>query len=113
MTKLDPSGSSLVYSTFLNYAVGSSIAVDPNGNAYVGGVAAADFITTSGAYQPTSHSNGISATTGGTGFVAKVNSTGSALLYATFLGGSGTLTNNSFGATRFQALPWMPQAKRM
>ena len=46
VTKLDPTGSSLVYSTFLSGvngdSVGTAIAVDPSGNAYVTGSTDAD-----------------------------------------------------------------------
>jgi len=54
------------------------IAVDTEGNAYVTGEAGAGFPTTVGAYQPVSAS-GV--------FVTKMNSTGSALVYSTYLAG--------------------------
>jgi len=47
ITKLDPAGSSLVYSTYLNAPIGA-IAVDAQGNAYVTGTAGTDFQTTPG-----------------------------------------------------------------
>ncbi len=88
VTKLDPTGSALVYSTYLGgnggiYGIG--IAVDAAGNAYVTGAASADFPTTPGAFQ--------TAFAGGFGldaFVTKLNPTGSALVYSTYLGGSGS-----------------------
>lgn len=60
----------------------TSIAVDRNGDVYVAGMATSDnFPATSGAYQP--------RVIGGTDiFVVKLNSTGTAILYATLLGGS-------------------------
>lgn len=81
---------SLVYSTFLGstasgYAAGLGIAVDASGNAYVTGVTnSTSFpVTAATAYQP--------AFTGGPdGFMTQLNSTGTALLYSTFLGGSAT-----------------------
>jgi len=87
VTKLDPSGSALDYSTFLggsgNADGGLGIAVDPSGCAYVTGFTlSADFPTTSGAFD-TSHNGGRDA------FVAKLNAAGSALVYSTFLGGTG------------------------
>ena len=56
MTKLNLTGSALVYSTYLGGATGNDlglgIAVDGNGNAYVvGHTQSADFPTTAGAYQ--------------------------------------------------------------
>jgi hypothetical protein len=86
VTKLNPSGSALVYSTFFggsNTDVGRGIAVDSSGNAYVtGSTASADFPVTSGAFQ----------TTPGGIFVTKLNPSGSALVYSTYLGNSNTDT---------------------
>ncbi len=86
VTKLNPTGTALVYSTFLG---GSStdrtfgLAVDAAGNAYVAGPAkSADFPTTVGAFDTTF--NGISDS-----YVAKLNPAGSALVYSTFIGGTG------------------------
>src|SRR5581483_3568380 len=79
---LDPSGSSLLYATFLggsaeDYATG--IAVDPSGSAYITGyTASTDFPHTAGALQP-ANAGGYDA------FVAKLNPSGSALAYATYL----------------------------
>ncbi|MBI4574248.1 MAG: SBBP repeat-containing protein [candidate division NC10 bacterium] len=85
VTKVNPTGTDLVYSTFLG---GSSadqavaITLDDGGNAYVAGFAfSSDFPTTPGAYQPSLR--GISDA-----FVTKVNPTGTDLVYSTFLGGS-------------------------
>lgn len=84
---IDPT---LSYSTYLGGtnggSYGTAIAVDNDGDAYVTGVVyAADFPATSGAYQTSNHS---SASTFDA-FVAKLNPTGTALVYATYLGGSG------------------------
>jgi Beta-propeller repeat len=85
VSKLNSTGSALLYSTYLggsNYDVGSGIALDTSGNAYVTGFTrSSDFPTTAGALQ-TSYGGGYDA------FVSKLNSTGSALLYSTYLGGS-------------------------
>jgi hypothetical protein len=87
VTKLDPSGSALVYSTYLGGSdddAATGIAVDSAGNAYVTGSASStDFPITPGAFQ-TIYGGGASDA-----FVTIINSTGSALLYSTFLGGSG------------------------
>ena len=57
------------------------IAVDAFGNAYVtGDTISADFPTTPGAFQPTRQGKGDA-------FVTTLNTTGSALLYSTYLGG--------------------------
>lgn len=84
VTKLNPTGSALMYSTYLGgsgFDEGRGIAVDSAGNAYVTG-------NTSSSNFPT---KGSSTTYGGKGdaFVAKLNSAGSALVYSTYLGGSG------------------------
>jgi len=86
ITKLDPTGSRPVYSTFLGGSAGDlagGIAVDADGNAYVTGLTnSSNFPTTVGAFQPT---------LGGAtdAFVTRLNTTGSALVYSTYLGGSG------------------------
>jgi hypothetical protein len=86
VTEFDSSGSMLVYSTLLggsNNDLAYAIALDSSGSAYVTGLAqSADFPTTPGAFQ-TSYGGG------GDAFVTKFNSTGSALVYSTYLGGSG------------------------
>jgi hypothetical protein len=87
VTKLNPAGAALVYSTYLG---GSDVdgAHDGHldastGDFYVDGLTSStDFPTTPGAFQP-SLAGGIDA------FAAKVDSTGSALDYATYIGGSG------------------------
>ncbi len=79
VTKLSATGT-LSYSTYLHIALGQSIAVDGSGNAYVTGATSNGF-PTANALQPSSG--------GGTdAFVTKLNPTGTALVYSTFLGGS-------------------------
>jgi hypothetical protein len=86
VTKLNASGSALAYSTFLGgrrFDVGSGIAVR-EGRAYVTGTTeSANYPTTPGAFDRT-FNGGIDA------FVTKLNASGSALAYSTFLGGTGT-----------------------
>jgi hypothetical protein len=79
--KLNATGTALVYSTYLGPAGGSAITVDPAGHAYITGNANGDYPTTPGAFQ-TAYGGG------GDAFVTKLNSTGTALVYSTFLGGS-------------------------
>jgi len=118
VAKLNPSGSSLVYATFLGGAgqvqfnigpavfagdVATALAVDRTGNAYVTGYAhSADFPVTAGAFQTRNKA----ATTSGTAsqipgynaFVTKINPSGSALVFSTYLGGSGvSVPNGSLG----------------
>ena len=89
VTKLDPTGSALVYSTYLGNSAGASaIAVDANGNAYVtGGTYSDNFPTTAGAFQ-TTYAGGYTGYSTGDAFVTKLDPTGSALVYSTYLGGS-------------------------
>jgi hypothetical protein len=86
VTKLNPAGSALVYSTFLGPGNALAIAVDAAGNAYVTGFTSFDdFPTTPGAFQITFRGGGFFDSDA---FVTKLNATGSVLEYSTFLGGS-------------------------
>ncbi len=93
ITKLNSSGSSLNYSTFIGgsgWDLAFSIAVDSNGNAHITGGSedhTTDFPTTTGAYD-TTHNGGTHMMYNDV-FVTKFNSNGSSLLYSTFIGGSG------------------------
>jgi uncharacterized protein (TIGR03437 family) len=90
VTKLNPRGNAIVYSAILgDYAQGSGIAVDAAGNAYVAGsVISGSFPTTSGAFQTRfRQSHG--------GFILKINSAGTALLYSTLLGGEGPVEDST------------------
>lgn len=87
VTKLDPTGSTLVYSTYLGGASienGWGIAVDAGGNAYVSGrvhgPGTNDFPTKPGAFQE-------NAGSAQDGFFVKLDATGG-LVYSTYLGGS-------------------------
>ncbi len=81
VAKLNPTGTALVYSTFLGGWQddgGAGIAVDADGNAYVaGGTGSTDFPVTAGALQKT-----------GNAFLAKLDPTGSKLLYSTYISGA-------------------------
>ncbi len=90
VTKINPAGTSIDYSTFLGGNLdedGHGIAVDGTGNAYVTGqTSSLDFPLL----------NPILTTFGGGGwdaFVTKINSGGTAFMYSTYLGGS----NNDMG----------------
>ena len=82
VTKFNATGTALVYSTYLAPILGTGIAVDSAGNAFIAGQANADYPTTPGAFQTTSAGSSEA-------FVTKMNATGTALIYSTFLGGSG------------------------
>ncbi len=93
ITKLNPTGTSLVYSTFLGGSLGKSqilgIAVDASGAAYVAGETGSPYFpVTSGVLQPepskylTPYSSVFEA------FATKLNPAGSSLVYSTYLGGT-------------------------
>jgi Cep192 domain 4/Beta-propeller repeat/HYDIN/CFA65/VesB-like, Ig-like domain len=101
VTKLNPSGSALIYSTYIggeSSDIGFGVALDPTtGNAYVtGATTSANFPVTPGAYQTTC-GGGCNGAGGSAVFVTELNSTGSALIYSTYIGGSGTDTAIAFG----------------
>lgn len=88
VTRINAAGNSLVYSTFIGGAASetaSGIAVDSRGNAFITGTTAStNFPTTAGAFQ-TAIAPGAFANNDA--FVLKLNPTGSALVYSTYLGG--------------------------
>jgi Beta-propeller repeat len=87
VSKLNRSGSALVYSTYLggnNADHGFGVAVDAAGDAYVTGrTTSNDFPTTPGAFQTSLGGGAFDA------FMTKLTCSGSALVYSTYLGGSG------------------------
>ncbi len=100
VTKINPAGSALVYSTYLGGTAGPwggdqiyTLALDAAGDVYVAGsVTSSDFPVTSGAFQSTNKgaTHCCDYTTYDTNaFLTELNPTGTALLYSTYLGGSG------------------------
>jgi hypothetical protein len=93
VTKMNSTGTALIYSTFLGEGSGAGIAVDASGDAFVtGGTGSSNFPTSPGAFQTVlrGYSNA---------FLSKLDSAGSALIYSTYLGGSGGWPGDSgFGA---------------
>ncbi len=92
ITKFTPNGTALVYSTFLggcSREQGNAITLDASGNAYITGLTESEdnpftpeidgFPVTPGAYQTTGSFDA---------FVTKLNATGTALIYSTYLGGA-------------------------
>jgi len=88
VTKFDAAGTGLVYSTYLGSPSGSGatgIAVDKDGEAYVtGGVFGSDF-PTNNAFQSKNNCSGDCENA----FVTKLAASGAALVFSTYLGGSG------------------------
>jgi hypothetical protein len=85
---LNEAGSTLVYSTYLGgdrYDESNSIAVDLSGNAYVTGVTYSTNFPTASPFQSSCRGGSTSADA----FVARLNAPGSALVYSSYLGGSG------------------------
>ncbi|MFN0107511.1 MAG: SBBP repeat-containing protein [Blastocatellia bacterium] len=85
--KINPSGSALIYATYLGGAsaeVAYSVAVGNDGAAYLTGhTFSNNFPTTTGALQPTARG-------GADAFVARITPAGAALSYSTYLGGTGS-----------------------
>ena len=90
VTKLNPSGSALLYSTFLGGSGGdgggdlcNAIALDSKDDAFVtGGTSSSNFPVTSDVFQTENKGPGM------TGFVTELNPTGTSLVYSSYLGGS-------------------------
>lgn len=88
ITKLDPTGSKLIYSTHLGGKgadLGLAIAVDSAGAAYVTGHTVSDGFRVVKAFQISKGRNDFI----GDAFVAKLNPVGNALVYSSYLGGNG------------------------
>jgi hypothetical protein len=99
ISKLKPDGTNYIFSTFLgsiNVDCGESIAIDNYGNSYICGRTSIggiynynNFPITSGSYDTI-----LTVVFGTAGFVLKLNSYGSALIYSTYL--SGPIKNASY-----------------
>ena len=85
VVKLAPDGKTLLFNATIgsSNAMAASMAVDGSGQLYVVGQANAGYATTANAYQPTSGS-------GTHGFLTILNSSGSGLVYSTYLQGTST-----------------------
>ena len=83
VTKLNPTGTNLVYSTYILDAWAPSIAVDASGHAYVtGSTSSKSFPVSANAFQKTNHA------LYGTAFVIRLGESGGWAEYSTYLGGS-------------------------
>src|SRR6266851_957147 len=86
VAKVNPTGSAVVYSTYLGGSGGEdglAIAVDAAGNAYITGDTNSTDFPTASAFQPAFGGGVLDA------FVTKLNPTGTGLVYSTYLGGGG------------------------
>jgi uncharacterized protein (TIGR03437 family) len=93
IAKINADAGALGYATYLGGTCadeGLGIAVDSTGSAYVvGATTSPDFPATKGAFQETFRGGA------NTGFLAKLNPQGTAIAYATFLGGPGSDSANA------------------
>ena len=121
VAKLNPAGTALDYSTYLGGSGGavnvtptllfkggdqaSGLAIDSSGNVYVtGSTASTNFPVTPGAYQATNNDQPPCAggcIGGYNAFITELNSTGSALVYSTYLGGNGINPGDFVGLLEF------------
>ena len=88
VTRLAGSGQTLLYSTYLGGSgadIGSAIAIDPTGNAYITGNTTSTNYPTSDAFQSSNQGTTNAIVTG-------LNASGSGLLFSSYLGGNGTAT---------------------
>jgi RHS repeat-associated protein len=91
VTKINPAGTALVYSTYLGGTtsvydaedIGTGIALDSDGAAYITGITYATDFPLENAYDGSLASAG-----SGDAFVAKLNATGTQLVYSTYYGGN-------------------------
>jgi hypothetical protein len=87
VTKINAAGSAFIYSTYLGGSAqddGEAIAPDSSGNTYLTGNTFSTNFPTANAIQPV-HGGGVIQDA----FVTKINAAGSALVYSTYLGGTG------------------------
>ena len=99
VSKLNPTGSSLVYSSFLRQALPTTtVTVDAAGNAYLAGFnLGGEFPLTPGAFDD-----------GGNSWLAKLNAAGTALVYAAHLTVPGKIFVDADGNTYFAGTPVRP-----
>ena len=91
VTKLNPAGNALLYSTFLGGTADDriyAIALDANGDAFVTGrTKSPDFPVTAGAFDPTFQNTICGPVLCAHGFVSKLDANGSTMVYSSYLGG--------------------------
>ena len=87
VTRLDPTGASLLYSTYLGGSgleESNGIAIDGSANIYIAGITASTDFPLANPYQSENMADGWD------GFVTKFEDSGRHLAYSTYLGGTGT-----------------------
>lgn len=98
--KLNPTGDKLLYSATIDGVTPGAIAIDTEGNAYVTGSSEGGLAVTPGAYWTTAPmciaTGFIGCIPVTDGFVFKINPTGSALVYATYLNQGGLAGSGEF-----------------
>lgn len=91
VAKFNSTGSALIYCTYLGGSgndTASAIALDAAGDAYVAGrTTSEDFPTSQGAFQSVNNAPTDTVIPSTSGFVIEINSSGTALVYSTYLGG--------------------------
>jgi len=100
VTKIDASGNSIIYSTYLGGSSndgGSGIGVDALGNAYITGLTSSSDFPIASPIQGTCASCDVYADV----FVTKIDASGTSLLYSTFLGGSSADISNDIAVDTF------------
>jgi len=100
LTEVSSDGSALLFSTYLGGSDMDSptgVAVDGSGAAYVAGWTMSTDFPVSSAYQTSASPNG-GGQYGTYGFLSKVSSDKTALVYSTYLGGSGTVIQTCSGS---------------
>ena len=102
LLKLNAAGSAVVFGAQLGSGTPTSIAVDAQGNAYVGGTSGGGILTTPSTFQPKYSNDGLqqSGQQISNGFILEVNAAGTQLIYGTYFGpryASTTINNISPG----------------
>ncbi len=82
IAKVNPAGNALVFATYFAGGI-NAIAAGPGGDVFVSGIVVDGFQTTAKAAQP------VFGGSLGDAFAARLNASGSALIYATYIGGTG------------------------
>ncbi len=95
--KLNAAGSGLIYSSFLGPGNAGRIHLDAQGNAYILGISAAGFPATAGAFQSSLSSPWNWVAILQLTFIAKMNPTGTALIYSSLFAGAGGLAIDAAG----------------
>ena len=92
VTKIDPTTSAIIYSTFIGgsgYDSASGIALDADGNVFLAGTTGStDFPVTSGAFQTAFRGSRPGDGSSTDVFALKLNASGTGLIYSTYLGGT-------------------------